>query len=94
MIYLDNNATTRPLPEVVAAVSDVLTDLWGNPSSQHGPGQEAARAVHVARTRLSRLAGAPCERIAFTSGATEANEGVLRHYRSVGYAKPKFPVVG
>ncbi len=86
MIYLDNNATTRPLPEVVAAVSDALTDLWGNPSSQHGLGQEAARAVHVARTRVSRLVGAPSERIAFTSGATEANEGVLRHYRSAGYA--------
>ena len=86
MIYLDNNATTRPLPEVVAAVSDVLTDLWGNPSSQHGPGQEAAAAVQVARTRLSRLVGAPSERIAFTSGATESNEGVLRHYRSAGYA--------
>ena len=86
MIYLDNNATTRPLPEVVAAVSDGLTDLWGNPSSQHGPGQEAASAVQVARTRLSRLVGAPSERIAFTSGATESNEGVLRHYRSAGYA--------
>ena len=86
MIYLDNNATTRPLPEVVAAVSDVLTDLWGNPSSQHGPGQEAAWAVQVARTRLSRLVGAPSEWIAFTSGATESNEGVLRHYRSAGYA--------
>ena len=85
MIHLDNNATTRPLPEVVAAVSQALTDLWGNPSSQHGPGQEAARAVQVARTRLSRLVGAPSERIAFTSGATEANEGVLRHYRSAGY---------
>ena len=86
MIYLDNNATTRPTTEVVAAVSEALCDVWGNPSSQHGPGQAAARAVEVARNRLASLVGAPGNRIVFSSGATEANEGVLRHYLSAGHA--------
>ena len=86
MIYLDNNATTRPAPEVVEAVSEALCEAWGNPSSQHGPGQTAARAVGVARNRLASLVGAPSDRIVFSSGATEANEGVLRHYLSAGHA--------
>ena len=85
MIYLDNNATTRPAPEVAAAVSEALCTAWGNPSSQHGPGQAAARAIEVARGRLARLVGAPSDGIVFTSGATEANEGVLRHYLSAGH---------
>ena len=86
MIYLDNNATTRPAPEVVAAVSEALHNTWGNPSSQHVPGRAAARAVEVARNRLASLVGAPGDRIVFSSGATEANEGVLRHYLSAGYS--------
>ena len=86
MIYLDNNATTRPVPEVVAAVSHALSDAWGNPSSQHGPGQAAARSITDARDSLSRLVAAPGCGISFTSGATEANEGVLRHFLSAGHA--------
>ena len=38
MIYLDNNATTRPAPEVVAAMLPYLGDLYANPSSAHGAG--------------------------------------------------------
>ena len=86
MIYLDNNATTRLVPEVVAAVSHALRDAWGNPSSQHGPGQVAARSIADARDALSRLVAAPASAISFTSGATEANEGVLRHFLSTGHA--------
>ncbi len=39
MIYLDNNATTRPLPAVVAAMHEALTQSWANPSSKHGAGE-------------------------------------------------------
>ena len=45
MIYLDNNATTQPAPEVVAAMLPYLTELYGNPSSQHRLGARAERAL-------------------------------------------------
>ncbi|GIW74574.1 MAG: hypothetical protein KatS3mg103_1096 [Phycisphaerales bacterium] len=41
--YLDNNATTRPLPEVVQAVCDCLEHCWANPSSLHREGQAARK---------------------------------------------------
>ncbi|MBL8540388.1 MAG: cysteine desulfurase [Betaproteobacteria bacterium] len=78
MIYLDNNATTRPAPEVVAAVTACLQDDWGNPSSKHGPGQAAKTRVAQARGEVARLLGARPAEVVFTSGATEANVWALR----------------
>ena len=43
MIYLDNSATTRPCEAGVAAMTEMLTTIWGNPSSLHGLGLEAGR---------------------------------------------------
>ena len=83
-IYLDNNATTRPAPEVVAAVAQSLEFDWANPSSIHGPGQAVARAVETAREQVAEFLGVQAGRIVFTSGATEANEAVLRHHAALG----------
>lgn len=72
-IYLDNSATTPLLPEVIAAINEVLSKNFGNPSSLHHKGVEAEKAVRVARERVAALAGAGPEEIFFTSGGTEAN---------------------
>jgi cysteine desulfurase len=72
MIYLDNNASTKLDPEVREAVERAL-DLFGNPSSVHGEGRRARRAVEEARDEVARLLGARPEEIVFTSGGTEAN---------------------
>ena len=40
-VYLDNNATTQALPEVVDAVADAMVEGFGNPSSVHGVGASA-----------------------------------------------------
>ncbi len=77
-IYLDHNATTRPHPAVVEAMRGCLEDTWGNPSSQHGPGQDAKRALDLARSRVAALIGAEPEEIIFTSGGTEADNHALR----------------
>ncbi|RLS46788.1 MAG: aminotransferase class V-fold PLP-dependent enzyme [Planctomycetota bacterium] len=69
--YLDNNATTQPLPEVVAAVNDALLRGWGNPSSVHRAGMEARRLVELARESVAQLVGASDREIVFTSGGTE-----------------------
>ena len=49
MVYLDNNATTPPTPEVVTAMLETLETDWGNPSSMHRVGQTARRRVELAR---------------------------------------------
>ncbi|WP_018412890.1 cysteine desulfurase family protein [Methyloversatilis thermotolerans] len=77
MIYLDYNATTEPLPEVVNAIVACMRQLWANPSSKHPAGQEAKRALAAARADVAALIGAQPAEIIFTSGATEANHHVL-----------------
>ncbi|MEI7910343.1 MAG: cysteine desulfurase family protein [Verrucomicrobiota bacterium] len=77
MIYLDHNATTPVLPEVVEAMLPWLTSHWGNPSSIYGPGRLAKRAVEAAREQVAHLVGANPEQVIFTSGATEANNSAI-----------------
>jgi len=73
MIYLDNNATTVPLPEVVAAVTDTLQCNWGNPSSAHASGHRAREALENARNSVARVFGAESPScITFTSSGTES----------------------
>ena len=71
--YLDNSATTRPCPEAVAAVSETLNECWGNPSSVHRLGVEAAHRLAQARAQVAEALGAERERVFFTSGGTEAD---------------------
>ncbi len=73
MIYLDNSATTRPCAEAVAAVAEALTEGWGNPSSLHALGMDAARRLALARRQVAAALGAEPERVFFTSGGTEAD---------------------
>lgn len=78
MIYLDNNATTKPAEEVVQAMLPFLREDFGNPSSLHIAGQTARHAVEAARARVASLVGARPRDIVFTSGGTEAdNLGIL-----------------
>ncbi len=72
MIYLDNNATTKPLTEVNEVVLSAMNENWGNPSSIHRIGQEARRQVDLARESVAKLIGAMPAEITFTSGGTEA----------------------
>jgi cysteine desulfurase len=78
MIYLDHNATTAPSPEVIAAMLPVLSSLWANTSSQHGPGQQAKRVLSTARATVARVLGCKPVEVIFTSGATEANHMAVR----------------
>ncbi|MBL4590599.1 MAG: cysteine desulfurase [Phycisphaerales bacterium] len=78
MIYLDNNATTRPLPEVIAAVNAALTETWHNPSSTHRAGQNAKHAIENARADLARLIGARPRELTFTGTGTEAIDLAIR----------------
>ena len=78
MVELDNNATTRPAPEVVEAVAAALTSAWHNPSSAHRAGQTARRTVELARRSVADLVGASPREIVFTAGATESIDLAVR----------------
>ncbi len=77
-IYLDNNATTRTDPEVVAKMLPFFTQEFGNASSSHGFGVEVAEAVRNARRSVQTLLGAAHEQeIMFTSGGTESDNAAI-----------------
>ena len=77
-VYLDNNATTPLLPEVVDAMLPYLREHFGNPSSGHVYGRRAREAVERARQQVASLIGASPHEIIFTSGGTEATNLALR----------------
>lgn len=86
-IYLDYSATTPPRSEAIAAMHDVLTQHWGNPSSLHEWGQRAATVIERARMQVADLLNAAtAESIIFTSGGTEADNlammGIARKYKT------------
>jgi cysteine desulfurase len=72
-VYLDHSATSPALPEVVAAVREVLEKVHGNPASLHGMGLEAERVLEDARQAVAEALGAEPSEVVFTSGGTEAN---------------------
>jgi cysteine desulfurase len=72
-VYLDNNATTPVLPEVLEAMRPYFAEHFGNASSIHHHGQETRGAVERAREAVAALIGARASEIVFTSGGTEAD---------------------
>lgn len=83
LIYLDNNATTQMAPEVLSAVSEAQSVVYGNASSMHTFGREAQRLVEQARTNMAELLDCESDEITFTSGASEANNTVFMIARSI-----------
>ena len=72
-VYLDNNATTPVLPEVLEAMRPYFGERFGNASSIHHHGQETRAAVERARESVAALLGCRASEIVFTSGGTEAD---------------------
>ena len=73
MLYLDHAATAPVRPEVLDAMRPYLTGTFGNPSSHHTYGEEAASALDDARARVARVLGMRTGDVVFTAGGTEAN---------------------
>ena len=73
LVYLDHNATTPVAASVVEAMVPWLSEGWANPSSDHGPGRRARRAIDRAREQVAALVGAKPEEVVFTSGGTESD---------------------
>ena len=77
-IYLDNNATTRVAPEVLEAMLPYYGEVFGNPSSVHGYGQEAKEALDLAREQVADLLNSEPNEIVFTGGGTESDNLAVR----------------
>jgi cysteine desulfurase len=71
VVYLDNNATTRPAPEVIEAMQPYNNQFYGNASSVHRFGQRSRKAIDDARAQVAALLGCAPAEVIFTSTGTE-----------------------
>lgn len=93
-IYADNAATT-PVSETARRVYlETMDRAWGNPSSLHSTGQEAAEVLLKARQDVARCLNAQREReITFTSGGSEADNQALLTGAMLGKKKGKMHII-
>ena len=77
-VYMDNGATTRVTEPVMAAMQPYFCEIFGNPSSVHGFGREARKAVEAARVQVAKAIGAEPREIYFTGCGTESDNWALR----------------
>ncbi len=86
MIFLDHAATTPVRREALEAMWPFLTGAFGNPSSHHGLGDEAARALADARAEVAAVVGCRPGDVVFTSGGTEADNLAIK---GIALANPR-----
>lgn len=77
MVYLDHAATTDVLPEVIEIMSAQLAQV-GNPSSLHGSGRAARKAVEIAREKIASALNCLPGEVIFTAGGTEADNLAIK----------------
>ena len=97
-VYLDNQATTRCDPRVVAAMLPYFSEEYGNPASaEHVMGHTAKKAVEDARAHIAALLGVDTREIVLTSGATESNniaiKGAARFAKVAGNERQRIVTV-
>ncbi|MGL4800534.1 MAG: cysteine desulfurase family protein [Cellulosilyticaceae bacterium] len=87
-IYLDYAATTKPLPSVIEKVSDVMANVYGNPSSLHKKGIQAENIIKESSAFFASALGCKEDEIIYTSGGTESNNlaiiGTAMAYKRTG----------
>jgi cysteine desulfurase len=88
-IYLDCHATTPVDRRVLQAMEPYFCEQFGNDSSHHYYGWQAATAIKHARQRLAEAIQAQPEQLIFTSGATEANNLAIKGVAEAYFAKGK-----
>ncbi|TCL77742.1 MULTISPECIES: cysteine desulfurase family protein [unclassified Curtobacterium] len=86
MFYLDRAATTPVRREVLEAMWPYLTGVFGNPSSTHGVGDEAARGLAAARATVAGVLGCRPAEVVFTTGGTE---GANTAIKGIALAAPR-----
>src|SRR5437773_1155938 len=87
-VYLDNNASTPVLPEILEAMQPYFGEHFGNASSIHHHGQETRAAVERARESVATLFGCRPAEVVFTSGGTEADNLAIFGLVNPGLVQP------
>ena len=88
-VYMDNAATTRVSDTAVRAMLPCFQNLYGNPSSLHTIGQEAAKALLSARETVAACLGCSFKEVTFTSGGSEADNQAIISAARIGARKGK-----
>lgn len=73
MVYLDNNASTCPNPNMLDSIKREVVEFFGNPSSSHFAGTNSRDAIEHAREKIANALGVSNFSLIFTSGGTESN---------------------
>ena len=93
MIYADNAATTKMSSTAIEAMLPYMDRIYGNPSSLHTAGQQAAEALQSARERIAVCLGCQPREIYFTSGGSEADNQALISAAKIGERKGKKHII-
>ena len=92
-VYADNAATTKMSQTAIHAMLPYMDRIYGNPSSLHSVGQEAAEALQSARETIAQCLGASPNEITFTSGGSEADNQALLSAAWLGLRKGKKHII-
>ena len=93
MIYADNAATTKLSKTALEAMLPYLTEHYGNPSSLHSIGQDAAEALQKARKTVAECLGCQPREVYFTSGGSEADNQAIISAAAIGERKGKKHII-
>ena len=89
MVYLDNAATTPLNNAAISAMTHVMTETFGNPSSLHAYGRQASKELRESREEMANQFDVPARKLIFTSGGTEGNNTAIKGYALANQAKGK-----
>lgn len=92
-IYADNAATTKMRREAINAMIPYMDEIYGNPSSLHSVGQQAAEALWNARETIASCLGASPKEIYFTSGGSESDNQAIITAATIGVRKGKKHII-
>jgi cysteine desulfurase len=93
MIYCDNAATTRMSDAALIKMTELMKEVWGNPSSLYSHGQRAKEVLEEAREKVASAIGAQPGEIYFTSGGSEADNQAIRSAAELGRKNGKMHIV-
>ena len=92
-IYADNAATTKMSRTAIDAMLPYMETYYGNPSSLHTVGQQAAEALMAARQTVAACLGCQPREITFTSGGSEADNQALVSAARIGERKGRKHII-
>lgn len=92
-IYADNAATTKISQKSLQAMMPYYEEVYGNPSSLHSAGQQAAAALTNARAKCAELLGCSLQEITFTSGGSEADNTAILSAAALGEKQNKRHII-